>query len=149
MDKKGYLTWRNEEKLHHAKIAESILYHRGYNQETIDRVKFLVLKRELHTNVDTQLLEDVVCLVFIEFYLDEFAAKHDGEKVLEIISKAKKKMSDEALKEVGKLLLSEKTKFIYIKAANYKDIAHKTVSNNRVPADSWSQTHILADVLRR
>lgn len=116
MDKKGYLTWRNEEKLHHAKIAESILYHRGYNQETIDRVKFLVLKRELHTNVDTQLLEDVVCLVFIEFYLDEFAAKHDGEKVLEIISKAKKKMSDEALKEVGKLLLSEKTKSLLEKS---------------------------------
>src|SRR4051812_48507289 len=39
-DKKGYLQWRNEEKLHHAKIAESILSACGYESEMVDRVKF-------------------------------------------------------------------------------------------------------------
>lgn len=110
MDKKGYLTWRNAEKLHHAKIAESILLDCGYDQETIDRVKLLVLKKELHTNADTQLLEDVVCLVFIEFYLEDFAAKHDGEKdkVVDIIKKTVRKMSPGGMIAIRDIRISDK-----------------------------------------
>jgi Domain of unknown function (DUF4202) len=119
MDKKGYLTWRNAEKLHHAKIAERILLDCGYDQETIERVKVLVLKKELQTNADTQLLEDVVCLVFLEFYLDDFAAKHADEqdKVVDIIRKTKKKMSAAALQAVAQLTLSEKTKSLLVQAS--------------------------------
>ena len=106
--KKGYLQWRSEEKMHHAKIAESILTNCGYDSATIEKVKFLVLKKELHTNADTQLLEDVVCLVFIEFYLEEFAAKHDGEKVIDIIRKTVKKMSAAAIEAVGQIPVSPK-----------------------------------------
>ena len=50
-------------------------------------------------NADTQLLEDVTDLVFIEHYLLEFATKHpeyDEEKWLDIIRKTWKKMSDNA-----------------------------------------------------
>jgi hypothetical protein len=108
MNKIGYLKWRNEEKLHHAKIAQGILLNCGYDQETIERVKFLVLKKELHTNADTQLLEDVVCLVFIEFYLDDFAAKHDDEKVVAIIRKTLKKMSPAAIAATSQISVSTK-----------------------------------------
>ena len=108
INKKGYLQWRSEEKMHHAKIAENILANCGYDSEVIEKVKFLVLKKELHTNADTQLLEDVVCLVFIEFYLEEFAAKHDGEKVIDIIRKTVKKMSKTAIEEVGQISVSTK-----------------------------------------
>jgi Domain of unknown function (DUF4202) len=109
MDKKGYFAWRQAEKQHHAQLAEKILSECGYGQDTIARVKSLVLKKELLTDPDTQLLEDIVCLVFIEFYLDDFAAKHETEKVLDIIQKTKKKMSDGALKAVAQLSLSANT----------------------------------------
>ena len=112
MDKKGYLTWRNEEKKHHAQLAEKILLGCGYDQEIIERVKFLVLKKELQTNAATQLLEDIVCLVFLEFYLADFASKHEAEKVLDIIRKTKKKMSEEALQAVGHLSLTTQTLFL-------------------------------------
>lgn len=99
-DKKGYLQWRNAEKFHHANLAENILRTCGYDAAVIDKVKFLLLKKELTINADTQLLEDVACLVFIEFYLDDFAAKHEHEKVLDILRKTLNKMSPRA-KEIG------------------------------------------------
>lgn len=106
MDKKGYLQWRNEEKVHHAKIADAILSQLGYDQELIAQVKFLLLKKELFTNPQTQLLEDVICLVFIEHYLEEFASKHADEKVIDILRKTSKKMSIQARHSVGELNLT-------------------------------------------
>lgn len=108
MNKKGYLQWRNEEKIHHARIAESILLDCGYDPETIERVKFLLLKKELYTNAGTQLLEDVVCLVFVEYYLEDFAAKHDDDKVVDILRKTVKKMTPAAIQEVGNLKLPDR-----------------------------------------
>jgi len=116
MDKKGYLQWRNQEKIHHAKIAEEILKTCQYDAETIDKVKFLLLKKELFTNADTQLLEDVICLVFIEFYIDAFAAKHDDEKMVDIIKKTLKKMSPKGIAATSGINLSEKIKSLIQKA---------------------------------
>ncbi len=110
MDKKGYLQWRNAEKIHHAKIAERILSECGYESETIEQVKTLVLKKELATNAQTQLLEDVVCLVFIEHYLEDFAAKHETGKVIDIIQKTVKKMTPKAISAADQLHVSAKTK---------------------------------------
>jgi len=108
MDRKGYLQWRNEEKQHHAKIASDILTVCGYDQSTIEIVSFLLLKKQLYTNPDSQLLEDVVCLVFIEFYLEEFAAKHDDTKVIDILKKTAQKMSPRALKEAASCIPNAK-----------------------------------------
>lgn len=108
MDKKGYLQWRSAEKMHQAKIAEQILQSCRYDTDTIDKVKFLLLKKELTTNPDTQLLEDVVCLVFIEYYLEDFAAPHDDDKVIDILRKTMKKMTPRALEEAGKIKVSER-----------------------------------------
>jgi hypothetical protein len=108
MDKKGYLQWRNAEKFHQAKIAEQVLNSCRYEQDIVEKVKFLLLKKELQTNADTQLLEDVICLVFIEFYLEEFAAKHEDDKVVDILKKTLKKMSPRAIEEAGKIPVPQK-----------------------------------------
>ncbi|RYE02202.1 MAG: DUF4202 domain-containing protein, partial [Sphingobacteriaceae bacterium] len=76
MDRAGYLVWRSQLKIHHTKIAEPILQDCGYDEETIEKVKALLLKKQLKQNPDTQLIEDVICLVFVEFYLDDFASQH-------------------------------------------------------------------------
>jgi hypothetical protein len=103
MDRKGYLQWRNAEKIHHAAIAEKILIDCGYDREAINEVKTLLLKKGVQTNAGPQLLEDVACLVFIEHYLAEFAAKHDDEKVIDILRKTLKKMSDTGKAAAGAL----------------------------------------------
>lgn len=116
MDKKGYLQWRNILKQHHATIVEKILSECGYDNNLITIVKSLLLKKQLHTNPDTQLLEDVVCLVFVEFYLDDFSAKHEDEKIVDILRKTLKKMSPRAQKEATKLVQSEHLKKLLGKA---------------------------------
>ena len=94
MDKVGYLTWRNDLKKLHAKIAGEILQEVGYSEDIISEVKFLLLKKQLKKNEFTQALEDVICLVFLEFYYDDFAAKHTDEKVIDILQKTWAKMSE-------------------------------------------------------
>lgn len=110
MNKKGYLQWRNDAKIHHAKIAGGILTACGYEQEVINNVKLLLLKKNLYDNPQSQLLEDVVCLVFIEYYLEEFAAKHEDEKVIDILRKTIRKMTAEGVKSAGQIPLSGKLK---------------------------------------
>ncbi len=118
MDKKGYLQWRNAEKQHHSEIASKILTECGYDENTIAIVSFLLLKKQLHTNPDTQVLEDVICLVFVEHYLEEFAAKHEDEKVVDILKKTLTKMSPRAIDEAVKLIRSEKIKTLLDQATS-------------------------------
>ncbi|MEI9921638.1 MAG: DUF4202 domain-containing protein [Bacteroidota bacterium] len=116
--KKGYIQWRNKLKDFHAETAGSILEDCGYDQETIDKVKDLLEKKDLRSNPDTQLLEDVVCMVFVEFYLDEFAARHDDEKVIDILAKTLKKMSPAAIAVATTFSLDPRTKELLARAAS-------------------------------
>jgi hypothetical protein len=94
MDRKGYLLWRTELKQFHAEKASEILKECGYDQVTIDRVKSLILKQRIKTDPESQALEDVVCLVFLEYYFEDFMAKHEPEKVVSIVRKTWSKMSE-------------------------------------------------------
>lgn len=116
MDRKGYLQWRSAEKMHHVKVAEPVLREAGYDDETVEKVKALLLKKELATNPDTQLLEDVVCLVFIQYYLEDFAAQHDDDKVVDILRKTIKKISARCLEEASNLKVSERVQGLLLKA---------------------------------
>jgi len=109
MDRKGYLQWRNKLKEHHAAIAEEILLKTGYDQETIERVKFLVQKKQMKHDPETQTLEDVVCLVFMDYYFEEFAGQHDDDKVVNIVRKTWSKMSEKGRKAALQLRLSDKS----------------------------------------
>ena len=97
--RQGYLQWRTGLYKFHAETAGALLAEAGYDDDVIDRVKQAVGKRALKVNKDTQLLEDVTDLVFIEHYMLAFAQKHpeyDEAKWLDIIRKTWKKMSERA-----------------------------------------------------
>ncbi len=80
----------------HGDTAAEIMQEVGYDDDTIERVRTLLRKRGLKTDPDVQLLEDVICLVFLEHYFHEFAKKHDDEKLIPIVQKTWKKMSEAA-----------------------------------------------------
>ena len=107
MDRKGYLRWRQELKKFHAKKAEEILQEVGYSSEIIEKVKFLLEKKQLKKNEETQTLEDVICLVFLRYYFEPFAAKHPEEKTIDILQKTWRKMSNKGHKAALKLPLSK------------------------------------------
>jgi len=97
MDRIGYLKWRKDLYKFHADTAAALLEQAGYDEEAIDRLKVAVAKKKIKQNADTQLLEDVADLVFIEHYLQAFVDKHpeyDEDKWIDIIQKTWKKMSD-------------------------------------------------------
>ena len=99
MDRIGYLQWRKDLYKFHAQTAADLLVQAGYGEDVIDRVKQAVAKKGIKDNPDTQLLEDVTDLVFIEHYMLGFVNRHpdyDEEKWLDIIRKTWKKMSDRA-----------------------------------------------------
>lgn len=110
--RQGYLQWRTNLYKFHANTTAELMEQAGYDAETIERVTKAVGKRGLKVNPDTQLLEDVVDLVFIEHYMLEFAGKHpeyDEEKWLDIVRKTWKKMSESAraFALAGKIQLPE------------------------------------------
>jgi hypothetical protein len=66
----------------------------GYGGEAIARVKTLIRKRGIKTDVDVQLIEDTACLVFLEYHLGDFAGSQDPAKLIDIIRKTWRKMSE-------------------------------------------------------
>jgi hypothetical protein len=107
MDRVGYLKWREDLKKFHAKLTAEILAKAGYSQEFINRVSFLIEKKLLKKDEETQLLEDVICLVFLEYYFDPFVHKHDREKMKNIILKTWNKMSEAGHQEALKINFSD------------------------------------------
>ena len=107
MNRTGYLTWRQDLKKFHAKKASELLESIGYDQKTIDNVAFLLEKKQLKKNEETQTLEDVICLVFLEYYFEPFALKYSEEKLIDILQKTWRKMSKEGQEAALKLPLSK------------------------------------------
>lgn len=109
MDRVGYLKWRETLKRMHADITAEILNQVGYDQPFIDRVSLLINKKLIKKNEETQILEDTICLVFLDYYFEEFAAKHDDDKVVDILKKTWVKMSEAGHAEALKLPFSDKS----------------------------------------
>ncbi|WP_026956304.1 DUF4202 domain-containing protein [Algoriphagus vanfongensis] len=106
MDRVGYLRWREELKKMHAAMTTQILAELGFDEEKIARVSHLIRKKQLKSDEETQLLEDVICLVFLEYYFEDFAAKHADEKIIDIVRKTWAKMSESGKNAALKLPLS-------------------------------------------
>jgi hypothetical protein len=100
MNRKGYHLWRTRLYTFHADTAAELLQQAGYDEAFIGRVKLAVAKRSLKTNPDTQIVEDVAALVFLQFYMlafyKKFSTEYDKEKWIDIIQRTWNKMSPQA-----------------------------------------------------
>jgi len=91
--KQGYLTWRKELGVFHASTAKSVMLAHAYSEEDAETTAAIIRKEQLKSNNDSQTLEDVACLVFLQHYFDAFAAKHKEEKIIRIVQLTWRKMS--------------------------------------------------------
>ncbi len=91
--KVGYLSWRKQESLAHAALAGELLVQAGYEADAVKRVQSLIKKERMKHDAEAQTLEDVTCLVFLEYEFAPFAAKHPDDKVVDILRKTWPKMS--------------------------------------------------------
>lgn len=106
----GYLRWRKQLARYHADEAAKVLSDVGYDELTIDQVRCIILKRDLHSSADSQTMEDALCLVFLEHELAEFADKHPPQKTVEILRKTWRKMSETGHREALRLEYVPKVK---------------------------------------
>lgn len=109
MDRKGYLLWRNKLKKYHGELAASIMKENGYDEETAEKVEDLLNKRKLKVDGDSQTLEDVVCLVFLKYYFEDFIPNHEEPKLIDIVRKTWNKMSEKGRKAALALELPPKS----------------------------------------
>lgn len=108
MTRPGYLKWRADLKKFHAQHAGEILREVGYDDETIRRVQDLNLKKNFPADPECRLLEDALCLVFLEYQLTDLAAKTDDDKMVNAIKKSWDKMTEAARAEALKLNYGER-----------------------------------------
>jgi hypothetical protein len=118
MDRAGYFHWRNECKRMHAEKMGEIMRSVGYDEPTVKRVQSLVRKERLKADPETQLLEDVACLVFLENYFAEFSRQHDEAKLIDIVRKTWKKMSSRGHEGALRLPLSPDSRAIVERAVS-------------------------------
>jgi hypothetical protein len=96
MTRAGYLKWREGLRRFHAQKAGEILREVGYPEETITRVQSLVLKKDFPADAEGRVLEDALCLVFLERQFAALASKSTDEKMVNAIQKSWKKMTSAA-----------------------------------------------------
>lgn len=90
----AYLKWRKDLSRLHADTGTEVLKGLGFEEEVIEAVRKINMKQELKTNPDSQTMEDALCLAFLEHEFSAFAAKHEDEKVIDIVQKTWRKMSE-------------------------------------------------------
>lgn len=116
MTRPGYLKWRADLKKFHAQRAGEILREVGYDEETIRRVQDLNLKKNFPADAECRVLEDALCLVFLEFQLADLAAKTADDKMVNALKKSWEKMTDAARAEALKLNYGDRERGLIQKA---------------------------------
>jgi len=118
--KAGYYQWRIEQGKFHAQLTKSIMLEQGYDEHEAEQTACILRKEKLKTNSDTQTLEDVACLVFLQYYFDEFSAKYieqnNEEKIIRIVKLTWGKMSEQGHKIALSLTLPDHLATIVAKA---------------------------------
>jgi hypothetical protein len=112
----GYLKWRSDLSKFHAQITTQLLQSIDYDPETIEKVREIVLKRRLKTDPDVQIMENALCLVFLEFQFDDLIEKQPDEKMIDILQKTWAKMSDPGKEQALILKYSGKASMLLGKA---------------------------------
>ncbi|KAM0335711.1 hypothetical protein ACHAQA_000761 [Verticillium albo-atrum] len=120
MTRPGYLTWRAKLKSQAAVQVAELLAGAdvGIAAEDVARVAALVRKENLSGDEETQVLEDVACLVFLDDQFDGFESKEeiDEAKIISILQKTWAKMSEPGRALALKMDLSERATALITKA---------------------------------
>jgi hypothetical protein len=118
MTRTGYLQWRATLKQFHARKAGDILRELGYPDDVIRRVQDLNLKKGFPNDPETRVLEDALCLVFLQYQFAELAAKTTEDKIINALQKSWQKMTPTARAGALKLNYGGREKALLERALN-------------------------------
>lgn len=113
----GYLRWRSNLKTRQAELVKAICLEAKMTEGEAERVAALIRKEGLNKDdKETQILEDVACLVFLDDQFEEFEKGHDEEKIVGILRKTWGKMSERGREEALKMRMEGRAKELVAKA---------------------------------
>lgn len=92
--REGYLHWRRDAAKFHAARVGAIMASAGYEARKIDHVSSLIMKKNLKSDPEAQTLENVACLVFLRWYANGFSETREEAKILAVVTKTARKMSN-------------------------------------------------------
>lgn len=116
MTKPGYFAWRTFLKKRQADLASAICVGCNFTTEEAEEVARLIRKEDLKNNEETQILEDVACLVFLDDQFEAFEKEHDEDKIIGILRKTWGKMSEKGHELALQIRMSEECKALIGKA---------------------------------
>jgi hypothetical protein len=90
----GYLTWRKDLARIQADKAATILGELGADADLLAQVRAINLKQDLKGSADVQTMEDALCLSFLAHDFVPFVERYDDDKVIDIVQKTWRKMSE-------------------------------------------------------
>lgn len=109
----GYNDWRRECRIHHARLVSALMREHGYDENEISHVATLIRKEQLKKDRESQALENVAAIVFLEHYFDAFHEKYTGyddDKIIDILGKTLCKMSPKGHAAALALPLPDRTR---------------------------------------
>jgi Domain of unknown function (DUF4202) len=118
MTRPGYLQWRATLKKFHAQKAGDILRGLGYPDELVRRVQDLNLKKDFPRDPEGRVLEDALCLVFLQYQFAELASKTAEDKTINALQKSWQKMTPAARAEALKFNYGAHEKALLERALN-------------------------------
>ncbi len=116
MTRAGYLQWRAGLKHFHAEKSSLVLHATGYPEGLRRRVSELNLKKNFPADSESRVLEDALCLLFLQFQLTDLVQKTDEEKVINALQKSWIKMTPSGHEHALKLNYSERERALIQRA---------------------------------
>lgn len=94
MDRKGYHQWRRAVMDFQLGRTRDTLASVGLDKQDVIEITEILRNQGNKTHEKAQIIQDVACIVFVNWYLQGFAIKHESTKVQDILVKTTRKMSD-------------------------------------------------------
>lgn len=116
-DRRGYHEWRRVVMDYQLEQTRLVLSDVGIEKDDITQITTILKEQGNKLNRDSQIIMDTACLVFLKWYMEPFSAKHQHEKVFDILKKTMRKMSSNGIKLIAKLDLSTSSQHL-IEQAN-------------------------------
>jgi len=133
--REGYQKWRLSLRKMHSELVGAIMLENGYAQSDVDQVGVFLRKEQLKKHPDSQALENVVDVVFLAYYWDDFVAKYsdyDDDKLIDIVGKTLRKMSTKGHQAALALDLPEATTRIVLAAVEREKDALAALAKREV-----------------
>lgn len=111
-DRRGYHQWRQvvmDFQLQETKLILSLAY---IGESDIKHILTILKEQGNKLNPESQMIMDTACLVFLKWYMEPFAGKHQNEKVIDILRKTMRKMSSKGVNLISQLDLPVSAKTI-------------------------------------